>query len=188
MLSVLAQYWWLIALRGLAAIVFGIIAFIWPGPTIGALVLLFGAYALVDGIATIVMAVSHRQQNDRWWVLLLEGLAGVILGVLTFIWPGVTAVVLLYFIAAWALVTGIFEIVAAIRLRKEIEGEWVLGLSGLASVIFGLILVFRPGAGALALIWVIAAYAIIFGVLLIYLAFKVRGMGQRGDLEMQHVR
>ena len=175
MLKVLSKYWWLLALRGVLAILFGILAFIWPGLTLQALVILFGAYVLIDGIAAIVTGIRDREFNQRWWVLLLEGIVGVIFGILTFLWPQITAVVLLYFIAAWAVVTGIFEIFAAIRLREEIEGEWVLGLSGLASIIFGVLLMIWPASGLLALVWLIGAYAIVFGILMLYLGFKVRG-------------
>ena len=174
MITTLARNWWLLALRGVLAILFGLAAFAWPGATVAALVLLFGAYALVDGIFALVAAVLRATRHERWGMLLLEGLAGIAIGVLTFIWPGMTALVLLYLIAAWAVVTGILEIAAAIRLRQEIDNEWLLALAGAASVIFGLLLFFRPGAGALAVIWLIAAYAIVFGVLLIALAWRLR--------------
>jgi uncharacterized membrane protein HdeD (DUF308 family) len=164
----------MLAIRGVMAIIFGVLAFIWPGLTLWALVLLFGVYAFVDGIFALITAFRGRSTNDRWWVFLLEGLAGIAAGVIAFIWPAMTAFVLLYLIAAWAIVTGIIEVVAAIRLRKEIEGEWVLALSGIASIIFGVLMVLWPGAGALAVIWLIAAYAIVFGILLIFLAFRVR--------------
>lgn len=177
MVGTLSRNWWMLAVRGLIAIIFGILAFIWPGLTLWALVLMFGAYVFVDGIFALVTAFRGRDTNDRWWVFLLEGLAGIAAGVLAFIWPGMTAFVLLYLIAAWAIVTGVIEVVAAIRLRKEIEGEWVLALSGVASIIFGVLMVLWPGAGALAVIWLIAAYAIFFGVLLIFLAFRVRNHG-----------
>jgi uncharacterized membrane protein HdeD (DUF308 family) len=121
-----------------------------------------------------VSAVGGRQEYQNWWVLLLAGLAGIVVGVLTFVSPGVTALGLLYFIAIWAIATGILAIVAAIHLRKEIEGEFWLGLAGFASVVFGVLLVARPGAGALTVLWLIASYAIAFGVMLVILAFKER--------------
>jgi uncharacterized membrane protein HdeD (DUF308 family) len=174
MLAMLARNWWALALRGVFAIIFGILALIWPGLTLLVLIALFGAYALVDGIFAVVAGIASYGHNERWWAVLLEGVAGIILGVLTFFWPGTTALVLVYFIAAWALITGIFEIVAAIRLRKEIEGEWMMILSGIISIILGLFLVVAPGAGALGLTWVIGAYAIVFGILMIILAFRLR--------------
>jgi len=158
-----------------AAILLGILAFAWPGITLFVLVLFFGAYMLVDGIFAIVAAVRAAGEEDRWWLLLIEGILGVLAGLVAFFWPGLTALALLYFIAAWAIVTGIMEIVAAIRLRQEIEGEWALGLSGLLSVIFGILLVVLPApAGLLSLVWLVGAYAVATGVLLLILAFRVR--------------
>lgn len=174
MALILAQNWWMFVLRGIAAILFGVLAMLWPGSALAALVLLFGAYLLVDGVFTAIAALRNQGQRERWWVLLLEGLAGIAAGVLTFVWPNITELVLLALIAAWAIVTGILEIAAAIRLRKEIEGEWLLGLSGAASALFGLLIVFQPAAGALAVIWIIAAYAIAFGILLVALGLRLR--------------
>jgi uncharacterized membrane protein HdeD (DUF308 family) len=176
MVAELGRTWWVFLIRGIAAILFGIGAFLWPGLTIAVLILMFGAYALVDGIFAIIGGISARKEMERWWMMILVGVAGVITGVLTFMWPNITALVLLYFIAAWAIVTGIFQIAAAIRLRKEIEGEWVLIVGGIASVIFGVLLFLMPGAGALASIWIIGAYAVIFGILMIVLAFRLRGL------------
>ena len=178
MVIVLARNWWALALRGLFAVLFGIMAFAWPGITLAALVLLYGAFALADGIFAIVAAVVGMPRGMPWWALLLEGVTGIAVGILTFFWPGITALALLYLIAAWALVTGVFEIAAAIRLRKEIQGEWLLALSGVLSVLFGLALVVYPGAGALAVIWLIGAYAIASGVLLIVLGFRLRSWAQ----------
>lgn len=176
MRTTILQNWWLLAIRGVAAILFGIGAFLWPGLTLTVLVLLFGAYALVDGVFAVIAGIVMHREQERWWMMILEGLVGIIVGVLTFVWPVITALVLLYFIAAWAIVTGAFEIAAAIRLRKEIEGEWALGLAGLGSIIFGILLMVLPGPGALALIWLIGSYAILFGILLLVLAFRVRGL------------
>src|ERR687890_1931301 len=174
-LPVLSRNWWMLALRGLAAIVFGVLAFVWPDITLFVLVLLFGAYMLVDGIFAIVAAVRAAGREARWWLLLIEGVLGVLAGLVAALWPGLTALALLYFIAAWAIVSGIFEIVGAIRLRREIEGEWALGLSGALSVLFGVLLVaVGPGVGLLSLVWLIGAYALAFGVLLLVLAFRVR--------------
>jgi uncharacterized membrane protein HdeD (DUF308 family) len=174
-LPVLARNWWALVLRGLAAILFGVLAFAWPGITLFVLVLFFGAYMLVDGIFAIVAAVRAAGEEDRWWLLLVQGILGVLAGLVAIFWPGLTALALLYFIAAWAIVTGIMEIVAAIRLRREIEGEWALALSGALSVLFGVLLVVLPApAGLLSLVWLIGAYAVATGVLLLILAFRVR--------------
>src|SRR3954454_23547594 len=160
MVIVLARNWWALALRGLFAVLFGIAAFAWPGITLGALVLLYGAFALVDGVFAIAAALAGQARRAPWWALLIEGVAGIAVGIMTFAWPGITAIALLYLIAAWALVTGVFEVVAAIRLRKEIQGEWMLALSGILSILFGLALVANPAAGALAVVWLIGAYSI----------------------------
>lgn len=178
MLAALTRHWWVFLVRGVLAILFGLGAFFWPGITLGALVILFGAFAFADGFFTLVAAIRGRNEIDRWWLYLLEALAGIGVGVMTFFWPGITAVVLLVFIAAWAIVTGIFEIAAAIRLRKEIEGEWALALSGALSVLFGLILMARPGAGVLAVVWIIGAYAVVFGIAMVVLSFKLRGLSK----------
>jgi uncharacterized membrane protein HdeD (DUF308 family) len=176
MLAELARNWWILAIRGVAAILFGIGAFLWPGITITVLVLLFGAYALVDGIFAVFAGITARKEQERWWMMVLEGLAGIVIGVITFFYPGITQLVLLYFIAAWSIVTGAFEVAAAIRLRKEIEGEWLLALAGIASMLFGILLVILPGPGALALIWLIGSYAIISGILLLVLALRLRSL------------
>jgi uncharacterized membrane protein HdeD (DUF308 family) len=187
MIRELTRNWWVFLIRGIAAILFGIAAFVWPGLTIAVLVLMFGAYALVDGIFAIIAGISARNQLGRWWMMIVVGLAGIVVGVLTFIQPGITALVLLYYIAAWAIITGIFQIISAIQLRKEIEGEWLLVLGGIASVIFGVILFIRPGEGALASIWIIGAYAVIFGILMIMLAFRLRSWQSTGA-EQQMLR
>lgn len=176
MVDTLSRYWWVMALRGVAALVFGVLAFVWPALTLTALVLLFGAYALVDGVFSIVAGVMARRRAQRWWLMLVSGVAGTVLGVLTLLWPGTTALVLVYWIAAWSLVTGVLQLAAAIRLRKEIEGEWLLALAGIVAVVFGVVLVVAPGAGALALVWIIATYAVLVGILLLVLAFRLRGL------------
>lgn len=176
MTDLLNRNWGMLALRGAVAILFGFLTFVWPGLTLAALVLLFGAYALLDGIFAWVVALRNLKA-PRVWVLFLEGITGILAGILTFIWPGITGLALLYVIAFWSLVTGVFEILAAIRLREEIPNEWLLGLSGVLSVLFGLFLVVFPGAGALTVAWMIGAYAIAFGAMLLGLAFQVRQRG-----------
>jgi uncharacterized membrane protein HdeD (DUF308 family) len=171
----LARNWWVVLLRGLAGIIFGLVTFFEPGISLAALVLLFGAYAFVDGVFSIVTAV-RRRSADRWWLLLLEGIAGVLAGIATLILPAITAIVLLYLIAAWALVTGVLEIAAAIRLRKAITGEWLLALSGVASVILGVLLILAPGPGALVVVIWIGAYAFVFGALLVALSLRLRSL------------
>jgi len=177
MVNTLAQNWWTLVLRGVAAVIFGILAYVWPGITFTVLVLFFGAYALWDGVFALIAA--FRTQAERRWPLVLEGLVGIAAGVLTFIWPGAATLALLLIIGAWAFVTGIFEIVAAIRLREEIEGEWLLLISGLLSVLFGIALAIWPAAGLVAVTWLIGAYSIIFGVLLIVLGFRLRNWGKQ---------
>lgn len=173
MLDALARNWGLILLRGALAILFGVLAFIWPGITLFTLVIMYGAFAFVDGVLALVAAIRGGTPAPRWW-LALVGLFGIAAGVLTLFWPQITALVLLLFIAAWAIVTGIFQIIGAIRLRHEIEGEWLLIASGVLSVVFGLLLVAWPGAGALAMILVIGSFAIMYGILMIGFALKLR--------------
>ena len=173
----ITKNWWVLVLRGVIAIVFATLTFLRPGITLASLVLLFGAFALMDGIMSLVAA--FRSGTSRWWALALAGLLGIGAGVVTFFYPGLTALTLLYCIAFWAIFTGLAEIIAAVRLRKEIEGEWLLGLAGLLAVLFGIMLVVSPGAGALGLVLVIAAYAFVAGVVLISLGFKLRSWGSR---------
>ena len=185
MWSDLGRNWGWIVVRGIAAVIFGVLALVLPGITLAALVLLWGAYALADGIIALIAAFRIRDRGKPFWALVVVGILGVAAGILTFIWPGMTAIVLLAFIAAWSLVMGIFQIIAAVRLRKSIENEWLLGLSGLLSVIFGVLMLINPGAGALAVIWVIGAYAILFGVLLIALGVKLRSRTHHPSLASQ---
>jgi len=173
----LARHWWVIALRGLVAVVFGVLAFVWPGMTLAVLVLLFGAYALVDGILAIVVAV--RGDTDRRLFMGLEGVVGVLAGLATFVFPGLTALVLLYIIAFWAVLTGVLEVGAAVRLRRAITNEWGLIIGGILSVLFGIVLIVSPGAGALAAVFLIGAYAVLFGVTLLMLSWQLRSHEQR---------
>jgi uncharacterized membrane protein HdeD (DUF308 family) len=169
----IARHWWALVLRGIAGVIFGIIAFISPAISLAALVILFGAYAFIDGVFSLVAAARRHGTSDHWWALLLEGVTGVAAGILTLLWPGITALALLYLVAAWALVTGAFEIAAAIRLRKVMEHEWLLGLSGALSVALGIILFLFPGPGLLALVLWTGAYAFISGIVLIVLGVRL---------------
>lgn len=179
MLKSIAHSWWLYALRGVAAIIFGVLALTRPGATVLALVLVFGFYAIADGVLAIVAAFQMRQLAKDWWVVLLEGLAGILVGIIALVYPSVTAVALYLLIAFWAVFTGIMEIIAAIRLRHEIENEWSLILTGVLSIILGVVLIIFPLVGAVGLVWTIGIYAILFGLLMLYLAFTVRGVASR---------
>lgn len=176
-LPMLAGNWWALLLRGIAAVLFGLAALLWPGLTLFVLVAFFGAYVLVDGIFALVAGVRGSGGRRRW-LLLAEGVLGVVAGLVTFFWPGITALVLLYIIAFWAIFTGVLEVAMAISLRREIENEWLMGLSGVLSVVFGVILAVLPGVGLLSLVWLIGIYALVFGIALIALGFRVRGHRQ----------
>jgi uncharacterized membrane protein HdeD (DUF308 family) len=176
--DMLTRNWGWVALRGVVALLFGLLTLRNPALTLAALVLLFGAYALVDGVFAVISAISNRHGDRNWIALLIGGLAGIIIGVCTFFAPGVTTTVLLYFIAAWAIVTGIAQIAAAIRLRKVIHGEWLLALAGVLSVALGLFLFGRPAVGALAVVLWIGAYAVVMGIVLIVLALRLRAWGR----------
>jgi uncharacterized membrane protein HdeD (DUF308 family) len=179
LLRSLAENWWLLLLRGIAAVVFGVLAIIWPGITLLALAYLFAAYALVDGVCALGAAIFGHTGGmvPRWW-LAVVGVIGVVAGLLALAWPGLTALFLLLLIASWAIVIGVLEIVGAIHLRKEIEGEWWLIVSGALSIAFGVIMFAQPGAGALALVWVIGIYAILAGASLIALAYRLKNLKQ----------
>jgi uncharacterized membrane protein HdeD (DUF308 family) len=161
-------------IRGIVGIVIGLLAFGWPGITIAVLVAIFGAYAFIDGITNLILGLTHRPRHGRSWALIFQGLAGMAAGVLTFVWPGITALVLVWFIAAWAIVTGVFEIVAAIRLRRVVTGEWLLVLSAILSLMFGVLVFAFPGAGALSIAWLLGAYAAATGVILVALGIRLR--------------
>jgi uncharacterized membrane protein HdeD (DUF308 family) len=182
MFAQMTSRWWSVALRGVATVVFGLLALAWPGITLGALVIVVGAYALVDGIFNAVAAVGATQDDGRWWALLLESLLSVGFGVVALVWTGLTALARISLIAARSLVTGFLEIAAAIRSRQEIEGEWLLALGGVASVAFGRFAMVFPGDGAFALIWLIGTYAVFFGMLLIALSFRLRAHHDRDPL------
>jgi uncharacterized membrane protein HdeD (DUF308 family) len=175
----LARSWWLIALRGVLAIAFGILTFFWPAFFWGVVVALFAIYAFLDGVFALVAAFTGHRQASQWWALVLEGLVGIGIGIIALVWPGLTGLALLYLIAFWAIFTGVFEVVTAIRLRDVIRGEWALGLSGALSIVFGVVLMLMPAAGALAVAWLIGTYAIVIGVLLLAVALRLRTFGRR---------
>lgn len=174
MLAALTRNWWVLLLQGIVAILFAVFAFAMPGAALLTLVLLFAVYALVDGILAIGLGVSSRREYDQWWVLLLLGLLGIAAAVVALRWPGITVIAMLSLLAAWAIVRGVLLIIAAIRLRHEIEGEWLLILTGVLSVALGVALVVWPDAGVLTMVWLVGAYALLVGVLLIALSFRVR--------------
>lgn len=176
MKHLLASTWDMFLVRGILAILFGIATLMMPGITLIVLVVLFGAYALVDGVILSILAFKNRTHDSSWWVMLLTGLVSIAAGVVTFVWPGITTVSLFYVIVAWAIVTGISEVIYAIQFRKEIEGEWLLVLDGILSVGFGILLIAQPIPGALAVLWMIGVYAIAYGVMLTVLAFRLRNL------------
>jgi len=176
LLETLKRHWWVPVLRGVVAIIFGMMAFAYPGLTVAVLVLLFGAWVLVDGIFRIIGAIGHRSSDPDWGWQLVIGILGIIIGLLTFHAPTITALALVIYIAAWALMIGATEIVAAIKLRHEIKGEWFLILMGVVSIIFAIMLLWNPLPGALALVWLIGSYAIVFGVLGIIFGFRLRSL------------
>jgi len=174
----LVRNWWALAIRGIAAILFGILAIIFPGATWLALLFLFGAYAFVDGIFALVLALRAVEAHERWWPLALEGLAGLVIGIITFFEPRATAFALYVTIAAWAILTGILEIVAAVRLRRHLEDELLLMIGGIASILFGILMVIVPPVGLLVVVWLVGIYAILFGILLLWLALRLRRLAQ----------
>jgi uncharacterized membrane protein HdeD (DUF308 family) len=177
LLQSLAKHWWVLLLRGILAVLFGISAFAWPGLTLATLVMLFAAFALVDGVFAVIGAISGRRENEDWLLLLIWGIVGILAGLLTWHKPGLTALVLVLYMGAWAIAKGVVEIATAVRLRKVIEGEWALILCGLLSVAFGLMIFWDPEPGAIALVWILGGYALAFGLVLVFLSFKVKGLG-----------
>jgi uncharacterized membrane protein HdeD (DUF308 family) len=169
----LARHWWVFLVRGVVAIAFGLLALFYPEATLVTFILFYGIFAFVDGVFAVVSAIRGRGMGSRWW-LALVGVLGIIAGLVTYFWPGITALALLTVIGVWALVYGIFEIVGAIRLRKEIDNEWLLLIHGVLAVLFGLMVLVRPGAGALALIWLIGSFALASGIVLVVLAFGLK--------------
>lgn len=171
---ILAKNWWSLVLRGIVAVLLGIATFVWPGITLTALVFLFAGYALVDGALSLAGALRAAEARDRWGALLIEGLAGIFAAFVTVLWPVITALALVYIIAAWAIVTGVSEIAAAVRLRHYIHGEWLLALAGVASIVFGVLVAAMPLAGALVIALWVGAYMLVFGIVLIALGFRLR--------------
>jgi uncharacterized membrane protein HdeD (DUF308 family) len=180
LLGAVARNWWLILVRGLAAIAFGIICFVWPAISLLALVLLWGIYALVDGVGAIIWGAG-----SRWWSMVAVGVVSVAGGLIALFWPAITALALLYLIAAWAIVRGVSEIVAAIQLRRQIQNEWALALGGAVSILFGVLVALYPGAGALSVVWLIGAFAIIFGIVAVGLSLRLRSLQRDLRLRQQ---
>jgi len=181
LVSALTGRWWSFVVRGVAAILFGVLALTMPGPSLLALVLVWGAYALIDGVLTLTLAARRGRAGARWGWFLVEGIASIAVGIMTFAWPAITGLVLLILIALKAVITGVAEVVAAIRLRKMIQHEWMLAASGVLSVAFGLLLLVYPASGALAIAWLIGAYAIVFGALFIGLGLKLYRWHRTGE-------
>ncbi|HVH39820.1 MAG TPA: HdeD family acid-resistance protein [Gemmatimonadaceae bacterium] len=188
MVEMLTRNWGVMVSRGVIAIIFGLLALFNPGTTLATLVLLFGVFAIVDGAFMIFSAIANRRNQPRWGTLILGGILGIAIGAMTLFRPGITAVALLAMIAIWAIIIGIAEIVAAIRLRKEITGEWMFVLTGLLAVAFGAVLIMRPGVGALAMIVYIGAFAVVTGVLEVAFGLRLRNWGrQHGTMQPQSV-
>jgi uncharacterized membrane protein HdeD (DUF308 family) len=177
----LSKNWWLLVLRGVMAILFGLAAFLMPGIAWISLILLFGVYAVVDGVFAMLSGFISSKYSPRWWVFLLEGIVSVAAGVIALLRPDLAGTVLILLIAAWAVVTGILEIAAAIRLRREITNEWMLGFGGFVSIVLGVVLFLQPAAGGLIITLMIGAYALIFGVLLVVLGFRLRKWNSLGS-------
>jgi uncharacterized membrane protein HdeD (DUF308 family) len=174
MLDRMSHDWWILALQGVAAIVFGVLALVWPEITLLALVFLFGAYALIDGALALISGFRRGVGGRPDWWRIARGVVGIAAGVVAFAMPGMTAFVLLILIAAWAIVSGVIELLAAYQLRDVIRGEWLLALDGVVSLLFGVALIAFPSAGALAVVWLIGAFAIVSGVILLAVAFRSR--------------
>jgi uncharacterized membrane protein HdeD (DUF308 family) len=180
----ISKYWWIFPLRGAIAIAFGLACLLWPALTLGVMVLLFGLFALFEGLLTVVTSYGKGDEKGGW-TFLLEGFTGLLVCVIvllgsslgSMLWPGVAAVMLVYYIAGWAILAGVFKIITAFRIRTEAKGEWALGLSGLISILVGLILILRPGAGVLAVAWLIGAFAIVLGILQLLVGLKFRKIG-----------
>jgi uncharacterized membrane protein HdeD (DUF308 family) len=176
-----SRHWWVLALRGALAVLFGILAIIWPGATIVVLVLLFGAYAFINGLFLLIGSLSGRISRDHKWLTMVEGMAGILIGIITFFYPGLTAASLLFLIAIWALVTGIMEIITAISMRHQIEHEWLQGISGVLSLIIGVVFLAFPIAALATIAFLIGIYALVIGVVMLVLAFRLRRLADSLD-------
>lgn len=178
-METLIRNWWAVALRGAVAILFGIVLLAWPGISLAFLVALWGAYAILDGIFSLVAAVRRARGGESWATLVLIGITGILAGLIAWIWPAVAAAAILFLIGAWAIVTGILAIVAAVQLRKVLQGEFWMGLAGALSTLFGILILLNPAAGALAIVWVIGVYALAFGIMMIALGLRLRTLEHR---------
>ena len=182
----IARWWWTFIIRGLVAVAFGVLAFLAPSWGIAVLVALFGAWALIDGVTGLVGGIRSRGRDRSWWLSILEGIVGIVAGVFAFLFPVQAAVALIFIIAAWAIITGVFEIVAAIRLREQIKGEFWLGLAGVASILYGVVVYLFPAAGALSIVWLIGSFAIAFGVFLLILGWRLRRINELAKIDAAH--
>ena len=184
MIKAVSRYWWIFAVRGIIAIAFGLAALLWPALTLGVMVLLFGFFALLEGLLAVVSSFGKGEEKGGW-TLLLEGLVGLLVCVIvllgtsigSMLFPKVAAVMLVFYIAGWAILSGLFKIITAFRIRSEVKGEWILGLNGLVSILVGVILILRPGAGVLAVAWLIGILAIIVGIFQLLFGLKFRKIG-----------
>ena len=182
----IARWWWTFIIRGLVAVAFGVLAFLAPTWGIAVLVALFGAWALIDGVTGLVGGIRTRGRDKSWWLSILEGIVGIVAGVFAFLFPAQAAVALIFIIAAWAIITGVFEIVAAIRLREQIQGEFWLGLAGVASILYGVVVYLFPAAGALSIVWLIGSFAIAFGAFLLILGWRLRRINELAKIDAAH--
>ena len=182
----IARWWWTFIIRGIVAIAFGVLAFLAPAWGIAVLVALFGAWALIDGVTGLVGGIRSRGRDRSWWLSVLEGIVGIVAGVFAFLFPVLAAGALIFIIAAWAIVTGVFEIVAAIRLREQIRGEFWLGLAGVASILYGVVIYLFPAAGALSIVWLIGSFAIAFGAFLLVLGWRLRRINELAKIDAAH--
>ncbi len=179
MLTLVSRKWWALVLRGALAILLGVLAFLWPSHTLKALFMLVGLFLILDGFITSGLALSHRKGVTRWWIFLIEGIAGLLVGLFAFIWPQTVAVVVVTLLGIWALITGVLEILAGVRLRAMMEGEWLMISVGILSLAFGLLLILIPASAVVALLWLVAVYFILFGIVLVVLGLKVRPLSRR---------